>query len=342
MTPRERWEALMLGDEPDRTPCDYWGTDEITRRLKTDLSCETDRQLWERLGVDKLVQLVPSHPRATESTWHLQSFFSVWHIGTRRVPYADGLGYYEEAVDYPLAAATTVREVEAFDWPDPGEWDVSGMLAQAQEWRDYPLLAGGCEVFYLYCRLRGMERALEDLISEPAIADCILGYIGAIDLALTKRILDCVGSEVLFSYVAEDLGTQNSLLMSPRMFRRFVKPHMVRMIDLVHSYGLKVFHHDDGAIRTMIPELLDMGIDLLNPVQWRCAGMDRARTGFRRARRISRSGRQPANAALRNGGRCSAGGAGKHPHFQSGQGLRDRSLPQPAGEHADSERHCAI
>lgn len=265
----------MRGGVPDRVPCDYWGTDEITARLKRDLGCPTDRELWERLGIDKLVQLVPQHPRATESTWHLQSFFSIWHIGTRKVPYADGLGFYEEAVEHPLAGAANVRDVEAFDWPDPNEWDISGLRAQCEEWRDYPLLAGGCEMFYLYCRLRGMERALEDLIAEPAIADCILEHIGAVDLALTKRMLGEIGDQVLFSYIAEDLGAQESLLMSPRLFRRYLKPHMCRMIDLVHSYGVKVFHHDDGAMRPMLPELIDMGIDLLNPVQWRCKGMDR-------------------------------------------------------------------
>jgi uroporphyrinogen decarboxylase len=275
MSPRERWEAVMRGERPDRVPCDYWGTDEVTSRLSRDLGCSTERELWETLGVDKLVQLVPKHPRATESTWHLQSFFSIWHIGTRKVPYADGLGCYEEAVDHPLGAARSVREVEQFDWPDPDEWDVAGLRAQASEWSEYPLLAGGCEMFYLYCRLRGMERSLEDLISEPAIADCILEHIAEFDLALTTRILDEVGNRTLFSYVAEDLGTQNSLLMSPGLFRRFLKPHMLRMIELVHSRGVKVFHHDDGAIRLMIPELIDMGIDVLNPVQWRCRGMER-------------------------------------------------------------------
>jgi len=265
----------MRGEQPDRTPCDYWGTSEITTRLQRDLGCPTEPDLWRRLGIDKLVQLVPTHPRATEQTWHLQSFFSVWHIGTRRIPYADGLGYYEEAVDHPLAAATTVQDVERFDWPDPADWDVSTLRAQAGTYRDYPLLAGGCEMFYLYCRLRGMERSLEDLIAEPAIAECILEHIAAFDLALTKRILDEVGDLVLFSYVAEDLGTQGSLLMSPRLFRHFLKPHMTRMIDLVHSYGVNAFHHDDGAMRALLPELIDMGIDLLNPVQWRCRGMDR-------------------------------------------------------------------
>jgi uroporphyrinogen decarboxylase len=275
ITPRQRWNILLRGERPDRTPSDYWGTDEITGRLKRDLGCRTDRDLWQRLGIDKLVQLVPSHPRATEQTWHLQSFFSVWQIGTRKVPYADGLGYYEEAVSHPLAAASTVRDIEQFAWPDPNEWDVSGLRAQADAYSDYPLLAGGSEMFYLYCRLRGMERALEDLIAEPAIADCVLEHIAAFDVALTKRILDAVGDVVFFSYVAEDLGTQDSLLMSPRMFRRFLKPHMQRMIDVVHSYGVRAFHHDDGAMRPMLPELIEMGIDLLNPVQWRCRGMDR-------------------------------------------------------------------
>ena len=275
MTPRQRWESVMRGERPDRVPCDYWGTAEITSRLKQDLGCFTDRELWRRLDVDKLVQLTPGHPRATEDTWHLQSFFSVWRIGTRKVPYADGLGSYEEAVVHPLAGATSVREVERFEWPDPNEWDVSGLRAQCEQWSDYPLLAGGCEMFYLYCRLRGMEQALEDLIENPAVADAIFDRIAAVDLALTRRILDEVAGELLFSYVAEDLGTQESLLMSPRLFRRFLKPHMARMIDLVHSYGVKVFHHDDGAMRAMLPDLVEIGIDLLNPVQWRCRGMER-------------------------------------------------------------------
>jgi uroporphyrinogen decarboxylase len=265
----------MRGERADRVPCDYWGTDEITSRLKHDLDCAGDRELWERLGVDKLIHLVPRHPRAIENTWHLQSFFSVWHIGTRKIPYADGLGYYEEAVEHPLAAAVSVRDIERFDWPDPGEWDVSDLRAQCERWSDYPLLAGGCEMFYLYCRLRGMEQALEDLILNPAIADAILEHIAAIDLALTRRILDEVGEFLLFTYVAEDLGTQDSLLMSPRLFRRFLKPHMARMIELVHSYGVKAFHHDDGAMRPLLPELIEIGIDLLNPVQWRCRGMER-------------------------------------------------------------------
>lgn len=78
-----------------------------------------------------------------------------------------------------------------------------------------------------------------------------------------------------FVCIAEDLGTQNSLLVSPRAFRRSIKPWLSRMIERVHARGVRVFHHDDGAIRPLIPELIEIGIDLLNPIQWRCRGMDR-------------------------------------------------------------------
>jgi uroporphyrinogen decarboxylase len=64
--------------------------------------------------------------------------------------------------------------------------------------------------------------------------------------------------------------------MSPALFRRFLRPTLRSFIDLAHRYGVRVFHHDDGSIRPLIPDLLDIGIDVLNPIQWRCRGMDRA------------------------------------------------------------------
>jgi len=93
--------------------------------------------------------------------------------------------------------------------------------------------------------------------------------------AVIRRSLEAAGGLVDFIYVAEDLGTQNALLMSPAAFRRFIKPWLRKMIDLGHSFGVKVMHHDDGAIRPLLPELIEIGIDVLNPVQWRCAGMER-------------------------------------------------------------------
>jgi uroporphyrinogen decarboxylase len=275
MTPKGRWQAVLGGNQPDRIPCDYAATAEVTARLFKDLGCTSERQLWERLGVDKLILLGAKHPGAKEDTWHMQSLWSVWHIEVAEMPYGEALGTYEEVVASPLAKAETASDIERFDWPDPMAWEVSNLRAECEKWPSYPILGGCYEPFYLYCRMRGMEQALADLTENPALAEAAMERIYYIHDSVIRRSLEAASGLVDFIYVAEDLGTQNALLMSPATFRRFIKPWLRKMIDLAHSFGVKVLHHDDGAIRPLLPELIEIGIDVLNPVQWRCAGMER-------------------------------------------------------------------
>jgi len=119
MTSKERWHAVLAGDQPDRIPCDYAATAEVTARLFKDLGCSSESDLWERLGVDKLILLGAKHPGAKEDTWHMQSLWSVWHIEVAKISYGGGLGTYEEVVTSPLAKAETVSDIERFDWHDP-------------------------------------------------------------------------------------------------------------------------------------------------------------------------------------------------------------------------------
>jgi uroporphyrinogen decarboxylase len=275
MTPKQRWLAWWEGGRPDRIPCDYWGTAEITSRLLRDLGCASEPEMWVKLGIDKCIMLAPKNPRATETTWHIPSLFSVWGVETRSVPYMDGLGSYDEAINPPLAKAESARDVERHPWPAASDWDYSQLRAECEQWRDYPIVGASYEPFYLYSRLRGMEQAIEDLVSNEAIVDAAMERIYEIHSGIVRGALEAAGDRIDFISVAEDLGTQESLLMSPRLFRRFIKPWLGRMCDLSHQFGAKVYHHDDGAIRPLIPELLEIGVDLLNPVQWRCKGMDR-------------------------------------------------------------------
>ncbi len=275
ITPKQRWKAVLAGEAPDRVPCDFWATDEVTARLMQELRCADERELYERLGIDKAVRLSPVSKKTGEDSWHIQSQYRTWQIRTRQIAYGEGLGSYEEVASHPLAKARDFHDVEKFPWPAPDDWDISSMPAQCETWRDYPIVAGCYEPFYLYCRLRGMEQSLEDLIENPGLADCILEHIHFIHEELIRRILRLVGDRSDMVYVAEDLGTQDSLLISPAVFRRLIKPRLARMIQLVHEFGLKVFHHNDGAIRPLIPDLIEIGIDILNPIQWRCRGMER-------------------------------------------------------------------
>jgi uroporphyrinogen decarboxylase len=275
MTPRERWKAVLSGKRPDRVPCDYTGTDEVTARLLRELNCASERPLWEKLGVDKCIAVSPQNRYAKEKGWHMQSLWSVWHIGVRTVAYGDGQGVYEESISFPLAPAQSVADIERFAWPDPADWDFSGMRAGCEEWKDYPISGGCYEPYYLYCHMRGREQAMEDLVTNPALVEAALERIFEIHRAVIGRALEECRGQIDLIYVAEDLGTQESLLISPQSFRKFLKQHMVKMIELAHAHGAKAFHHNDGAIRPLLPELIEMGIDILNPVQWRCRGMER-------------------------------------------------------------------
>ncbi len=88
------------------------------------------------------------------------------------------------------------------------------------------------------------------------------------------RMFESCAGLIDLAQVTDDLGSQTGPLISLETFREFYKPHMQRFIDLCHGFGIKVFHHDDGAIRTFLPDLVEMGIDILNPVQWVCPGME--------------------------------------------------------------------
>ncbi|NLO07792.1 MAG: uroporphyrinogen-III decarboxylase-like protein, partial [candidate division WS1 bacterium] len=93
--------------------------------------------------------------------------------------------------------------------------------------------------------------------------------------ARSERIFEAAGGRVIWTWVAEDFGTQEALLMSPAMIREFHYPHIKRLCALAHEYGVFAFHHSDGAVSANIPQMIEAGIDVLDPVQWRCRGMER-------------------------------------------------------------------
>ena len=114
-----------------------------------------------------------------------------------------------------------------------------------------------------------------DLILNPEIVHYCLDKLFGLAYENTRRIYEQIPGQVMITYVAEDLGSQESLLYSPAQIREFLLPRMKRIIDLAHEAGAYVFHHTDGASRDIIPDMIAIGIDILNPIQWRCPGMER-------------------------------------------------------------------
>jgi uroporphyrinogen decarboxylase len=169
-----------------------------------------------------------------------------------------------------------VAEIErCFAWPSPDWWDYSAVAGDLRRLEDYPVQGGGSEPFLIYKDLRGQEQAFVDLVENPEIVHYCLDKLFGLAYENTRRLLEAVPGRITFTYVAEDMGGQSDLLMSAAHIREFLLPRMRRIIDLSHQGGAFVFHHNDGAVRRIIPDLVEAGIDLLNPIQWRCPGMER-------------------------------------------------------------------
>jgi uroporphyrinogen decarboxylase len=114
-----------------------------------------------------------------------------------------------------------------------------------------------------------------DLMLHPEMVHYCLDKLLHLGIEDITRIYEQIPGQVLVTYVAEDMGAQDDLLISPQHIKEFLIPRMKKVMDLVHQAGAFVFHHNDGAVSRILPDLIEAGIDLLNPIQWRCQGMDR-------------------------------------------------------------------
>ncbi|GAJ21015.1 unnamed protein product, partial [marine sediment metagenome] len=123
--------------------------------------------------------------------------------------------------------------------------------------------------------LRGVTRGYMDLVEKPEIAHYCMGKLTDLKYENAARIYEQIPGKVIWTWVAEDVGGQEGLFMSLEHIREFLVPHMKRMIDLVHEAGAFAFHHSDGSPRDNLPQMVEIGIDVLEPVQWRCKGMGR-------------------------------------------------------------------
>ena len=269
MTPRERWLAVLTRHQPDRVPMDYWSTPEATARLLRHLGCGSERQALEKLHVDFVVAVSPRYvgPPLAEGS-------DVFGCRYQDVDY--GSGVYSEVIYHPLAQFNSAAEIERhYAWPNPDWWDYAGIPEQLKGNEAYAIRGGGSEPFLIYKSLRGQEQAFVDLVLNPELVHYCLEKLFDLAYENTRRTYEQIPGQVMLTYVAEDMGGQSDLMFSPAQVHEFLLPRMKRVIDLAHEAGAFVFHHNDGNCRRILPDMVEAGIDLLNPIQWRCRGMER-------------------------------------------------------------------
>ena len=283
MDSRERTFRALNFEEPDRVPIDLWMSKGFKHKLEAALGL-TEEVFLDSHDVDLRYIEGPGYIGPPLRRFPDGSEEDIW--GVRRktvaVPTPGGVETYKEVVESPLASATTVEEINDYDrWPSPDWFDYSNIEAQCEEIRQQ-----GRVVIFMGDRLnriaqlkpamylRGIEEIFVDMSLNPDLAKAIFSRIRRFYYSYAERIFDAAKGKLDILLMGDDFGSQNGPLLSPSMWVEFLGRGFADYIDIAKSYGIRVMHHTCGAVRPLIPFMLERGLDVLQSLQPEAWGMD--------------------------------------------------------------------
>ena len=276
MKHRDRVLMALNHEEPDRCPLQVSFTPEFAARLGKDLNLGSDKhhnphgggntyEMERALGQDLLLTSVGWANSYYQGS---DDYFDEWGIGWNSVEYNTpfGAGRYTEINHHPLAVDSAIANYQP---PDPNRPE----LYHEAEWvlrnfKDEYWIVGVTVTTMFECAwgLRGYERMLSDFVLNPELAELLLDIPYHYHLTAAKKLTQ-MGVDMI--WIGDDVGAQNSMLISPKMWRRFLKPRIANFISELKSINpqVKVAYHSDGAVYPIIPDLIEIGLDVLNPIQ---------------------------------------------------------------------------
>jgi len=309
MTSKERVMTALVHKEPDRIPFDlgatvdtsihYMAFNDLVRYLGKGHLAKDKEDIQFIDIVQSVVQLDSDFirefkidarglvPGGYATKWNdvvkregddyllLDSFGAKWF---RPV---DGYYFDQKPDSFPLTGISSEADIEAFSWPDLGSPErVKGLREIIKGLgEEYAIVLGDPTggIFAQGFRLRGYTNFYLDLAGNPSLAAALMDKLTELKLHYWDKVLDEVGDLVDVVMFEDDLGQQDRTLISPQMYRELVKPRHQRLFSFVKektSGSARVLLHSDGSIYDLIPDLIEIGVDILNPIQVSCAKMN--------------------------------------------------------------------
>ena len=202
--------------------------------------------------------------------------YDMWGVHRSPVANTSGGSYYE--IDhFPLGDAETIDDLKRHVWPVPDWFDydaLPGIVRRMRQEDNRCLMVSCGNIFETSWYMRGFERMFMDFLDDPEFAHALLDIVCDFYMEHATRILSAVPGEIDLVFTADDIAGQKGLLMSLDMWETFIKPKHVKLNRRIHELGARVIYHTDGAVMEAVPGLIDMGIDVLQALQFDAEGMD--------------------------------------------------------------------
>lgn len=279
MSPFERVSTAVQLQQPDRVPFDFWAVPETIQKLKTYLNAKDEEELLQLLGIDCRI-ISPDYIGPEPEKLPDGRYYSRW--GSLRRSVRNEYSCYEEYAGFPLAEAKTRAEVETWSkWPRPEYFDWSRLVQKIQDVNSrtrYHIRVDVGGIFESSWGLYGLDRFLTGLFDNPDVPCAIMDCYTDLMIGNVHRMMAAGAGHIDMVYTYDDVAVQNSLMMSPAMWRKFILPRHLRLNHVIKEYRVKILYHSCGAIYPLIKPLIEeMGIDVLNPLQPRARWMDMAK-----------------------------------------------------------------
>lgn len=274
MDSRERVLHAFNHQEADRIPVWCGASPEFIEKAKDYLGVTEKEEVYKEFGDDfRRVFSTYAGPDEFSPTKNLSEGMNY------RTPFGierAGIGYGQPD-NHPLAEAN-LEQIHAYHWPDPDWIDVTNINKDASKYEGkYAILGGEWSPFWHDAiDLLGMENLLIKMYEEPEIVTAVLEHIVDYYAAVTQQIFEEAGDIIDIFFIGNDFGSQTGPLLSEKLFRKFMFPHLKRLADLGHQYDLYVMMHCCGGFFQLIPTMIEAGIDALQALQPSARGMEPA------------------------------------------------------------------
>ena len=268
MDAKQRVHAGLRRQRVDRIPVFMWFHPQTAQRLARLLEIPPSR-VPEAMG-DDIRQTWVNNNYAMEGIVHEREGES--HVDVWGVKWTKQHGF-NQITRFPLTQASRAEVLE-YHFPTEHIPELLRLMLPVIDFRRSHFI--GCDVspcvFEMYWRLRGMENAMLDIAADPDLAGQMFSRCADFAVALAEGA--CDKFELDWLWTGDDVASQQSMLINPGAWRRLIEPHLARVVSVGKAKGLWVAYHCCGALRPIISDLIEIGVDVLNPVQCNCPGMD--------------------------------------------------------------------
>lgn len=267
MTSKERVLKTYEFKLPDRVPVDFCACEAVYNSLIKKLGVKGQLELMEALHVDFRWARAPwIGPELKAPDGTPTDYFGI--------PRA-GVGDFGYPVNHPLKNMSSVEDIENYPWPSPDFFDYGVFREETEKFEEHAVLGGGWSWFSnVAMDLVGMEKFLILMYDEPDLAYRLMERICEFFWEVSRRMFEVSKGKLDIFFTGDDYGTQQGPLISLSMWRKLIIPHIKRLYSLAKSYSLKIMQHSCGSVEVFLPDLIEIDLDAIEPVQVRARGMD--------------------------------------------------------------------